>query len=90
MPSVGHHSRMLVFVIFNSFFETFQLHQMKYRPSIRNRAVCSKQPFLNGTFDVTWRAPSGAVAAARHSAGAHRAALSNVPLHTQRLEPNGV
>ena len=59
-------------------------------PSIRNRAESSKQLFLIGTFDVTWHALRGTAASARHSAGAHRAALSNVPLHTLRLEPTGV
>ena len=59
---------------------------MPYVPSIRNRAVCSKQPFVLGTLAQLSRTMQGAA----RTPGAHRAAVqTSVPIRNGRLERTG-
>ena len=57
---------------------------MARKPSIRNRAVCSKRPFLIGTLAQLGRTVRQAV----RTAGVHRVAVqTSVPLQEGPLEP---
>ena len=66
--------------------DAWWMSHLSQRPSVRNRAVCSKRPFLIGTFAQLGRT----VRRAAHTAGVHPALVqTSVPLQKGSLEHTG-